>query len=82
MFSVMTKRFLPYNRDMQIPFVEGAMVPYGDDSLLYVGGRHTKEIGDGQEQIYLFDGKKMRAKVFRHAEWFDNQPPSSSQVYC
>ena len=84
-FSVTTKRFLPYNRDMQIPIVGGAMVPYGEDSLLYVGGRHIKarpSPGTGREQIYQFDGKEMRAKVFRHAALFNNQSPSSSQVYC
>ena len=81
-FSVTTKRFLPYNRDMQIPIVGGAMVPYGEDSLLYVGGRHKDDSSQGLDEIYQFDGKEMRAKVFRHAALFNNQSPSSSQVNC
>ena len=57
-FSVESKSYLKYNKDMQIPYVGGAMVPYGDDSLLYVGGR-------GSDRIYQFLGKEMRAKVFK-----------------
>ena len=66
-------RFLPYNEDMQIPYVGGAMVPYGENSLLYVGGR-------GSDKIYQFDGKEMRAKVFRHLAWFRFRSPYSNQV--
>ena len=79
-YSVGSKRFLQYNEDMQIPFVRGAMVPYGENSLLYVGGKHTTDINRGSDEIYQFEGKEMRAKVFRHAQWFGIRYPSSSQV--
>ena len=57
-FSVDSKSYLKYNKDMQIPYVGGAMVSYGENSLLYVGGR-------GSDRIYQFLGKEMRAKVFK-----------------
>ena len=48
------------------------MVPYGKDSLLYVGGKHTKDVDTGKcdpnccqldsssNQIYLFWGNEAR----------------------
>ena len=81
-FSVSSthRRFLPYSADMQIPFVGGAMVNYGEDSLLYVGGRHTQDADRGSTEMYRFLGKEMRVEVFRHAAWFSPQWPLPSQV--
>ena len=81
-FSVSSthRRFLPFNADMQIPFVGGAIVNYGEDSLLYVGGRHTQDADRRSTEMYRFLGKEMRVEVFRHAAWFSLQWPLPSQV--
>ena len=79
-FAVSSERFLPYDGDMQIPYVGGAMVPYGENSLLYVGGKHTTDNHGSSDQIYQFDGKEMRAKVFRYPSWFRFRSPYSGQV--
>ena len=67
---------------MQIPYVGGAMVPYGENSLLYVGGKHTTDNHGSSDKIYQFDGKEMRAKVFRYPSWFRFRSPYSGQVNC
>ena len=74
------RRFLPFNADMQIPLVGGAMVNYGEDSLLYVGGRHGQDADQRSTKMYRFLGKEMRVEVFRHAAWFSPQWPLPSQV--
>ena len=74
------RRFLPFNADMQIPFVGGAMVNYGEESLLYVGGRHAEDTDQRSTKMYQFLGKEMRVEVFRHAHWFSLQFPLPSQV--
>ena len=68
--------------EMQIPFVRGAIVPYGESSLLYIGGVHLTESHtfDGNSNtIWQFDGNEMRAKVFRYATEF--KPPSQVTIY-
>ena len=72
--SSTSRRFLPFNADMQIPFIGGAMVNYGEDSLLYFGGRHIDDADRKLTEMYRFLGKEMRVEVFRYAAWFRQWP--------
>ena len=68
-FDVGSQIYRLHDPDIQIPYVGGAMVPYGKDSLLYVGGwKGSLTEGEFSGTIYQFLGPEMRVRIFREVK--------------
>ena len=51
----------PYNDTPQIPVYNGTMIPFGNNSVLYLGGMTVS--GQASDKIYQFIGDEMSWKM-------------------